>query len=330
MVAAKTLVTGATGGLGQILTARLLAAGREVVATGRDAEKGAALARAGAQFVRADLVRDDLAPLVAGCGSVFHLAALSSPWGARADFVAANLAATQRLLASAREAGCGSFVFASTPSVYTRPRDQLGLTEASPLPHRLVNDYAETKLAAERAVLAASALGFHTVALRPRAIIGPFDQVLLPRLLHAAERGVLPLPGYGRALIEPTDARDVAAALMAAEARSEAAKGLVFNISGGVPVRLGDFAAHVFRKLGRQVRLVPIPAGLALGLAGVAEFVAVRRPGRPEPRLTRYAVMALGWSQTFDLTRARTILDWQPEYSPHDAADWALEERGYA
>lgn len=330
MVAGKTLVTGATGGLGRILTARLLREGRAMVATGRDTAKGAALARVGAQFRPADLARDDLAPLVAGCASVFHLAALSSPWGARADFVAANVTATQRLLAAAREAGCRTFVFASTPSVYTMPRDQLGLTEESPLPPRLVNDYAETKLEAERAVLAAAAPDFHTVALRPRAIIGPFDQVLLPRLLHAAEQGFLPMPGYGRALIEPTDARDVAAALIAAEVRSEAAKGLVFNISGGAPVRLADLAAHVFRRLGKDVRLVPVPAGLALRLAGMTEFVARRRAGRPEPRLTRYAVMALGWSQTFDLTRARTILDWQPRYSPHDAVDWALEERGHA
>lgn len=330
MVAGKTLVTGATGGLGQILTAILLAEGRDVIATGRDANKGAALARAGAQFVRADLVQDDLVPMVAGSDCVFHLAALSSPWGDRAEFVAANLTATHRLLGTARAAGCRKFVFVSTPSVYTISRNQLGLSEASTLPPRLVNDYAVTKLQAEQAVLAASAADFHTVALRPRAIIGPFDEVLLPRLLQAAERGFLPLPGFGRALIEPTDARDVAAALIAAEAQSELATGMVFNISGGEPVRLKEFVCYVFRKLGKQVRLFPIPARLALGIAGIAEFVAARRAGKPEPSLTRYAAMALGWSQTFDLTHARTILEWEPQYSPRDAVDWALEERGYA
>lgn len=330
MVAGKTLVTGATGGLGRILTAILLAERRDVIATGRDANKGAALARAGAQFVRADLVRDDLAQMVAGSECVFHLAALSSPWGDRADFIAANLTATQRLLGAARAAGCRKFVFASTPSVYTTSRDQLGLSEASVLPPRMVNDYAATKLQAERAVLAASAADFHTVAIRPRAIIGPFDEVLLPRLLQAAERGFLPLPGFGRALIEPTDARDVAAALIAAEARSDRVSGMVFNISGGEPVSVKAFVRYVFRKLDKQVRLLPVPARLALGVAGVAEFVAARRAGRPEPSLTRYSAMALGWSQTFDLTRARTILGWEPQHSPRAAVDWALAERGYA
>ena len=330
MVVGKTIVTGATGGLGQVLTAILLAQGRDVIATGRDATKGAALAQAGAQFVRADLVYDDLAPLVAASDCVFHLAALSSPWGDRADFVAANFTATQRLLGAARAAGCRKFIFASTPSVYTTSREQLKLSEASALPPRLVNDYAVTKLQAEQAVLAASAGDFYTVALRPRAIISPHDTVLLPRLVQAAERGVLPLPGFGRALIEPTDARDVAAAMIAAEAQSEEANGTIFNISGGEPVRLKELVRHVFQKLGKKVRLVPVPARLVLGLGGLAEFVAARRPGKPEPSLTRYSAMALGWSQTFDLTRARTILGWEPRYSPVQALNWALEERGIA
>jgi 2-alkyl-3-oxoalkanoate reductase len=330
MVAGKALVTGATGGLGRILTAMLLAQGREAIATGRDAASGAMLAKAGARFVGADLVHDDPAPLLAGVDSVFHLAALSSPWGRRADFVAINCTATQRLLAAARAAGCKRLIFASTPSVYTASCDRLGLSEASTLPKPPVNDYAATKLQAERAVLDASAADFHTAAVRPRAIVGPYDTVLLPRLLHAAERGFLPLPGFGRALIEPTDARDVAAALIAAEARSGAANGMVFNVSGGVPVRLGEFARYVFGKLDRQVRLIPLPARLVLGLAGLAEIAARLRPGQPEPGLTRYSAKALGWSQTFDLTRAKTILGWQPCYTPHQAVDWALEQRGDA
>ncbi len=330
MVASTALVTGATGGLGQILTTMLLAQGRAVIATGRDSKRGAALEQEGARFVGADLVQDDLAPLVAGADCVFHLAALSSPWGERADFVAANLTATQRLLDAARAAKCGKFIFTSTPSVYTRARHQLGLTEESALPPRLVNHYAATKLAAEQAVLGASAPDFETVALRPRAIISPHDTVLLPRLLQAAERGFLPLPGYGRALLEPTDARDVAAALMAAEAQAAQANGSVFNVSGGEPVRLKAFVRHVFQKLGKPVRLVPLPARLALGLARLAEQAARRGPVVAEPKLTRYAVMAMGWSQTFDLTRARTVLQWEPAYSPFQAVDWALEERAHA
>ena len=324
------LVTGATGGLGGVMVEALLARGQSVVATGRDADRGAALARMGVRFIAADLVRDDPAPLLDGIGTVIHLAALSSPWGRRADFVAANLTATRRLLAAARAAGVGRFLFASTPSVHARARDQLNLTEDAPPPARLVNAYADTKLAAERAVRAAAAPGFATVTLRPRAVIGPRDTVLLPRLLRAARSGVLPLPGRGRALIDPTDARDVAAAFLAAAELADAVSGRVFNISGGHPVALRALAAHAFARLGRPVRLLLLPARAVLALAWLTEAAASARPGAPEPALTRHAALALGWSQTFDLAAARGALGWAPVHHPFAAIDWALGEHGDA
>lgn len=324
------LVTGATGGLGRVLAARLLADGRDVVASGRNPAIGAELSAQGLRFHPVDLVHGDLDALCHRVGTVHHLAALSSPWGPDRAFEESNVLATRRLLDAARRQGVRRFIHASTPSIYTRPQHQLNLTEASPLPQRMVNAYARTKLAAERMVLAANAPGFATVALRPRAIISQHDTVLLPRLLRAAERGRLPLPGDGRALIEPSDARDIAAAFVQAEARAEALGGQVFNLSGGQPVPLRDLAAHVFARLGRSVAMPGLPARLALAMAGAAELAARLRPGRDEPVLTRYSAMALGWSQTFDLGAAREQLGWSPAHSPFEAIDHALQEMGLA
>jgi nucleoside-diphosphate-sugar epimerase len=199
-------------------------------------------------------------------------------------------------------------------------------------PDRVVcaNAYARTKLAAERAVLEADSPAMHTVVLRPRAIIGPYDQVLLPRLLRAADKGVMPLPRAGRALIEPTDARDVVAALLAAEARAEAIGGRVFNISGGQPVTLAALVSHIFGRLGRGVRVVPVPAPAVLAAGAVLETIARLRPASSEPVLTRYGAMTLGWSQTFDLSAAREALGWEPRRHPFEAVDWALKEMSFA
>lgn len=325
MVTGRTLITGATGGLGRILTKILLDQGREVVATGRNMERGAALKQQGAHFIACDLAKGDLSALVVGVDSIFHFAALSSPWGAYRDFIAANQLATNRLLDAAQSGGSKRFIFASTPSIYTRAAHQLNLTEDTPLPRPLVNAYAETKLAAEQAVRAAATPDFATVSLRPRAVIGPYDTVLLPRLLRAAQSGVMPLPGYGRALIEPTDARDVCAAFLAAEARADTVNGHVFNISGGQPVELAALAQHAFERLGRSVRLVPLPARVVLGIAYMVEAFARLRAGVPEPKVTLYAAKVLGWSQSFDLSAARNALHWEPRYSPFAAIDWALE-----
>lgn len=330
MVSGTVLVTGATGGFGRVLAGMLHADGRPVIATGRNVQAGAELAAGGMRFIPADLVSAPLASLLDGVETVFHLAARSSPWGPRDSFQADNLVATTRLLDAARAAGCRRFVFASTPSIYTRAADQFGLTEASPLPRRAPNDYAATKYAAECAVLAAADGDLATVALRPRAIIGPHDRTLLPRLLRAADKGLLPLPGGGRALVEPTDARDAARAFIAAEAACESVSGKAFNISGAVALPFAALAKHVFARLGRRVRIVAVPRRLALLAARAAETVARRLPGQPEPVLTAYGAMVVGWSQTFDLSAARGALGWSPRHEPLSAVDWALGELGHA
>lgn len=306
------LVTGATGGLGRELVRQLLEHGYRVTATGRDPAIGATL---GTVFIPADLVRDSIEPLVEGVDVVFHLAALSSPWGKKAQFRAINIDATERLLRTAKAAGCGAFIYASTPSIYAENRDRIGLTEADPVAARFANDYAATKYAAECAVLAANTPAFRTVAMRPRAIVGRHDTVLLPRLLRSAESGTLALPGGGAALIELTDVRDAADAFVAADQHRKRAAGQAFNISGGDPRPLRELLEIIFARSGHKVRYRSVPIGVAHLAAGLAERIASIRPGRPEPRLTRYAVTTLGYSQTMDLTRAKSLLDWQPRYS---------------
>lgn len=148
--------------------------------------------------------------------------------------------------------------------------------------------------------------------------------------MRAADRGRMPLPGAGDALVELTDARDVTAALIAASNSAEKARSRAFNISGGAPRRFREIADYVFAKLSKDVLYVPLGAGLVAGLGGLMEAVARMLPGQPEPPLTRYSAMALGWSQTFDLAAARDALGWSPLFSPEAAIDWALEARPHA
>lgn len=316
----QALVTGATGGLGLALVEALLAAGYAVRATGRDPAAGARLAAMGASFVPFDITAPaPLAPLMDGTEVVFHAAALSSPWGAAAAFEAANVTATRHLLEAARAAGCGAFIFVSTPSVYAEPRDRLDLTEASPLARRFANAYAASKYAAERLVLAADTPGFATVAIRPRALVGPDDKVLLPRLVKVARSGRFPLLRGGRAMIELTDVRDAASALIAADQRRAEVHGRVFNISSGRPMSVRETLGAVFAALSLSPRLFPLPYAPTAAAVGLAEAVCASLPGRPEPPATRYSLGTLAFSQTFDLTAARTALGWAPAYTPQEA-----------
>ena len=317
----RALVTGATGGLGLALTHDLLAAGYAVRATGRSPTAIQRLGDMGAEVAAGDLFELGPDAVCRDINVIFHAAALSSPWGSDADFQRANVDLTRDLLAAARRAGVGSFVFVSSPSVYARWADQTGLTENTPWPDRPLNAYSRTKGEAERLVLAADAPRFRTVAIRPRAIIGPDDAVLLPRILKLVKRGRFPLFRDGRALVELTDVRDAARALRLADAHREAAGGQAINITGGNPLPIRDLVGKLGHALNVDVRIVSIPLAFGQALAVVSDALCGILPGRPEPALTPYTLSTLAWSQTFDLSRARRLLGYEPA---HDAVETAL------
>ena len=64
-----------------------------------------------------------------------------------------------------------------------------------------------------------------------------------------------------------------------------------------------------------------IPLGLGQVLSVCADALCRVLPGRPEPVLTPYTLSTLAWSQTFDLSKARGLLGYEPA---HDAVETAL------
>ncbi len=109
----------------------------------------------GAQVMLSDLLEVDPQALCAGIDTVFHAAALSSPWGPERAFRRMNVDVTSAPLTATRTSGVKRFVFVSSPSIYAEFRDRPNLTEADPPAAHPLNAYARTKLAAERLVLAA-------------------------------------------------------------------------------------------------------------------------------------------------------------------------------
>lgn len=317
----RALVAGATGGLGLTLTRALLDEGYAVRATGRSPTAIQRLRDMGAEAIAGDLFELGPEPLCRDMDVVFHAAALSSPWGPDADFQRANVDLTRDLLAAGQRTGVGSFIFVSSPSVYARWADQTGLTEERPWPGRPLNAYSRTKGEAERLVLAADAPGFRTVAIRPRAIIGPDDAVLLPRILRLVKRGRFPLFRGGRALVEMTDVRDAARAIRLADVHRESAGGEAINITGGQALPVRELVARLGQALAVEVRIISIPLAVGQALSVGADALCRILPGQPEPVLTPYTLSTLAWSQTFDLGKARRLLGYEPA---HDAVETAL------
>jgi len=314
------LITGATGGLGQALLHEARARGWRVRASGRSA-----LDQPELDYLRADLARNDcdMRALTDGCSTVIHAAALSASWGARADFEAINVAATRRLLEAARQSGVKRFVFISSPSIFASFSNRIAIGDNDAPASPPLNHYARTKLAAERLVLAASGAPMATCAIRPRALVGMGDRVILPRLFALARRKRIALPRGGNALVELTDLRDAAWAICEAAARCETLGGRAINISGGRPITVRALAQGVAKALGTSPQLVSLPAAPARVIATVLEAAARLAGARDEPLLTRYTLATMAWSQTFDPAPAQRLLGFAPR---HDATATLLAE----
>lgn len=261
----RVLVTGATGALGPAMIRALRAAGHEVRALAR---RPVAPELAGIESCAGDLT--DLASLdraVLGMDAVVHLAALlhitNPPPDMRTTYHRINVAGTRWLAEAAERAGVRRFVLASTTAVYgpsTTPA-----TESTPAAPE--SWYAESKLAAERAVFEVHRAGaFDVSVLRLSAVYGPRIKGNYERLLRALAAGrFIPLgPGLNRRSLVYED--DAAAAFVTTLEHPRAPGGL-FNVSDGTPHALRDIVRAMCAALGRAEPAISIP--ITPALAGV-------------------------------------------------------------
>ncbi len=317
------LVTGGTGFLGRHLARALLDQGHRVRVLGRNFSQAGDLIESGAAMVAADL--RDRAAVIAACSGVdvvYHVGALSAAWGRRADFHAINVGGTEAVVAGCRAYGVRRLIYVSSPSVVFDGRDHEHLTEAAPYPRRFASVYSLTKKLGEDRVNGAAG-ELNTVILRPKAIFGPGDQALLPRLIAAARQRRLPQIGSGDNRVDLTYVENVVQALVLA-LDAPAAIGNTYTITNGEHVRLWDVIKEVLGRLGLPAELRPVSLRAALVAARLMELRATVAGG--EPLLTRYTAAILGRTQTYDISATRRDLGYMPQVSVAEGITRTLRE----
>jgi len=301
----RVLVTGATGFLGHRCMQVLADQGFYPIATGRQAAR----APKGFEFVPADLSHEATLEALPRVEAVVHCAARSSPWGRRQDFERDNIQATANLLRWAEATGVARFVHISTPALYFDFRDQFDVGEDAPR-KRPINLYAETKARAEQLVHDSL---LSTVILRPRAIYGPGDTALLPRLEQAIAAGPLPLLRDGAARTNLTHVDDVCSAIALALSFNDNFS--VFNIAGHEVIKLMSLVEKIAKYKDLKLRWRALPTPLVLGAAKGLEW-GYRGLGLPgEPRFTQYSAGIFAFSLTLSTDRAKRELGWSSKVS---------------
>lgn len=320
------VVTGATGFLGQKLALRLGQMGHEVIGLGRNKEAGAILEKNGVVFKQVELSnREEVLDACLSADYVFHSGALSSPWGKYEDFYQANVAGTRYIIEACQTHHVKRLIYVSTPSIYFYYDERKNVSENDPLPEKFVNEYAQTKYFAEEEIDQAFRNGLPVITIRPRAIFGPGDQAILPRLIKVCEKGALPKIGNERVEVDITYVENVVDALLLCMYSGEHTLGQKYNITNGMIVDLYEMVEKVMMKLGKPVHYINISERTAFSIAKVMEFISRYLLGGREPLLTKYTVSVLSKSQTLNIEKAKTELGYQPRVSIEEGIEYFTE-----
>lgn len=310
----KVLVTGGGGFLGSHILEALLARGDTVRSFGRGIYPE--LDMMSVEHVRGDL-RDAQAvgEAVRGMDAVLHVAALAGMWGPWKHYFGINVEGTRNVIGACRRHGVDRLVYTSTPSVAIDGKHSGLYNESAPYVSNPLSHYATTKAMAEREVLAADGGSLRTVALRPHLIWGPRDRHLMPRLCARARAGKLLRIGDGRNLVDPcyvTNAVDAHLLALDALTPDAAIRGKAYFVSDGEPVSLWDWIDELLTRMNipRPRRAISATAAYRLGAAMEAVHTAL--PFLGEPKLTRFVVMQMSTSHSFDLARIRKDLGYEP------------------
>ncbi|HYQ29689.1 MAG TPA: SDR family oxidoreductase [Polyangiaceae bacterium] len=287
-----TLVTGATGHIGNNLVRALLARGERVRVLCRPSSSPKPLLGLDVERFEGDL-RDapSLARAVAGVERVYHVAAMISiRSGDREALWDANVAGTARLLAAARQAGVKRVVHTSSfgamgnnPNGPSSEQHALDANEPA-------TDYERSKAASEVEVKREIERGLDACIVNPCATVGPFDfrPSLVGRTFVDFATGKMKayLPGA----FDWVPMRDVVSGHLLA--MDKGGRGERYLLSGEV-ASLDQILDWLAEDTGRPRPRFCIPAGLMLAISLPKDLIEARFFPDKYPRFNQHSIRLL-------------------------------------
>jgi sterol-4alpha-carboxylate 3-dehydrogenase (decarboxylating) len=310
------VVTGGAGFVGRHLVDALANRGDDVVSIDMKAEPW----RKDVTFLGGD-IRDKKAmtDACAGADVLYHNASIVHTKRNREEDVwSINLGGTEAMLEACRAAKVGKLVYVSSASAVYEGRDLEDGDESLPYSTISQAPYADSKIAAEKKVLARSDDTLRTCAIRPHVIFGPGDNRFLPAILSRARAGKLNFAvGRGDKLSDFTYVTNLIDALLLAEDKLSPggpAAGQAYFVTNGEPYPFFRFVADVLAALDMPKMKGSVPYFLAYAAAAVAEGWDTLRGGtlNAESGLTRFAVRYMCTHHYFSIKKAKRDLGWSP------------------
>jgi nucleoside-diphosphate-sugar epimerase len=295
----KILVTGASGFIGSSIVEVLATDGHhEIWATGRSFTNKFDL------YPNVTYFQQDLSAGIPDqvCDACVHCAGLADDKSSREQFNTHNVIATENLLHAVRD--CKLVIFISSASVYNFA-DGTVKFEHDVRPDNQISLYGQSKLLAEKAV---GASGIKSVyILRPRAVYGRGDRVLLPRILGLIKKNVMILPGKLSSRASMTFIGNLTEIVVKCLAQS--APGLhIFNVADKVTYDLRTvFRQILMRKSGKRTFIV-IPMPILAFFVYAVSFLGVKG------RLSKQALKYITEDSVISVEKAEKLLGYTGQY----------------
>ena len=279
----KTLVTGATGFVGNHVARVLLNAGHGVRVLVRPSSNTAVLDGLDAERVEGDL-RDagSLARATQGMNWVFHVAADYRLWARNpGEIYESNVGGTRALLEAAGRSGAERIVYTSTVATIAVPGGHdLPSEKTRAALEQMVGHYKRSKLLAEQEALRAAESGLPVVIVNPTAPVGPGDWKPTPTGKIIVDFLNGKMPAYVDTGLNVVAVEDVAAGHVLA-----AQKGRIGEryILGARNMTLREILEALAKITGRPAPRVQIPHAVALA-AAYGDAIFSKLTGR-EPQI---------------------------------------------
>jgi Nucleoside-diphosphate-sugar epimerases len=291
----SVFITGATGFVGAALVRHFHALNWKVIAQGRgDPPPGLS---AVAEYVQADIAR--AIPRVRADVAV-HAAALASDSASWEQLYAANVLGTRHVLEACGDCRCLVYVSSSSVYDFTSTVHE----ESEPCCLGGLSAYGRSKRIAEDWLLSQEWSGRPLFVLRPRAVYGPGDRVLLPRLLRLVRGGSIWAPGGMLAKTSLTHVRNLCEAVQLCAEREDGGS-RVYNVADLTPYSMAEAVKAMLEAVaGRALQLRDLPLAPLVWSAKLLETLRV------PSNFTPYSLAAVTKDNVLDIQSIRRELGY--------------------
>ncbi|MDP8247053.1 MAG: NAD-dependent epimerase/dehydratase family protein [Candidatus Tritonobacter lacicola] len=324
-----SLVTGAAGFIGRHLVERLVFEGKRVRALARPSWDISFLRSLGVEVAVGDLLDGkSLRKAVDGVSHVYHAGALVSDWGKKRDFIDSIVGGTRNLAEECLRVNVDRFVCITSAAVYGYPKAEL-IDENMPYRKRSI-PYIDAKIEAEKLIFSYyRKKGLPVVAVRPTMVYGPRCKTYVLEVVRHIRSGSMVLLDGGRHAAGLCYVGNLVDALILAGEVPDAV-GQAFNVSDGSRVTWWQYINGLASVIGKGTVTRSIPSGPAYLLACLMEITYRAAMRRSRPLLTRLAVLEFGREQNYDISKAKSVLAYEPavqfDGGLSRVAEWLKEE----